>query len=497
VLTLLAGCGRPAPEPVVFRWWAAREAPEFDPEGPPAALRQSLERLLTRSLVAEDSLGRPVLEAAESLSISEDGLRYTFRLRAGLRFTDGSTCGSEDFRAGLLAGLGRTDHGTRSWLLGAVRGVEAIRPRRPLPEIAIRAPDPGRLVIELARPDSLLLRKLATPGASSAWKRREPAASWAGAIGLGPYRVDRSSPRELSLARAAGAGPDTVRVGFGPGAARARAALRGGAIDLLWPAPPSLLVQPPPAGFVVRTGGALPSRRLSLVLRADTPPTSRLAARRAVAHGIARSEVTRRLGAGAREVGEWLPGAGLASLPGLDRAAVQEWLERGKLGRSFHIRLAYDADGAGGALASGLEGDLARSGLSVDPIPLRGKAFTREALLGQAQALLVEEQGVIEGPLGVLATSVLPLRGPAVGAFRSGWRTREFDPWLTARNPQATLDPRGAERRLEVETVVVPLCALEWLWIERQGGPRVGFHPRFGPGPAGSVTPVELAAIRR
>ncbi|MEO5618953.1 MAG: ABC transporter substrate-binding protein [Candidatus Eisenbacteria bacterium] len=484
---LLAGCPQRV-TPVVFHWWAGGQAPVFDPDGPPDPLRQAFERLLTRALVTEDSLGRPVLDGAQSVEVSSDRLRYTFSIRPGLRFVDGAVCGSDAFRVALLAGLTRTDHGTRLWQLGAVRGIEGVRPRRELPVLAITAPDPATLVIDLARPDSMLLHKLAAPGTSGAWVAREEAPSWSGAVGLGPYRVQRTDARTLVLVRVSGAGPDTVSVRFGVGAARARSALRGGEFDLMWPLPPALLDQPLPAAFASRTRGASPPRRLSLVMRADVPKTTRLAARRALAHGIARSELVRRLGEGAGEVGEWLPGAGPAELPGLDRDEIQRWLERGKLGRSFHVRVAFDADGAGAALARGLQGDWARSGLSVDLVPLRGKDFSREALQGQAQVLLVEEQGLIEGPLGVLATSVLPIRGPSVGAFRTGWRTREFDPWLLPRKTQPAFDPELALRRLEEETVVVPLCMLDWLWVEKAGGQPVGVHPRFGPAPAALVT---------
>ncbi len=491
ILALLAasGCERAAPEPVVFHWWAGRPAPKFDPDGPPDALRAALERLLTRPLVSLDSLGRPVPDAAGAIEVSEDGLTYRFRLRPGLRFSDGSPCGADDYRRALVAGLGRDDHGTRAWLLAAVRGVEAVRPRRPPPVVAVSAPDSGTVQVELARADTTLLQKLAVPGTSAAWKDREPSESWQGAMGNGPYRVLRSGHRELVLLRRSGTGPDTVEIRFAIGAARARAALRGGGVDLLWPVPPSLLDQPLPAAFESRTRAARPERRLTLVLRSDVPPTTRIAARRALAHGVARAEIPRRVGAGARELGEWLPGAGPASLPGFDRAEIRGWLERGKLGRSIRVRLAYDADGAGAAIARGLEGEWARSDLSAELRPLRGDEFTREALLGQSQALLVEEQGLFEGPIGVLAAAVLPIRGPAVGAFRTGWRTREFDPWLVPRRPPPAFPSELARRRLEEETVLLPLCGLDWLWVERKGGPGVGFHPRFGPFPAGSVPP--------
>src|SRR5262249_40626631 len=79
-----AGCGGKHADTVRFRWWMARTAPSFDPDGPPDAVRASIERLLTRSLVEEDTLGKPVLVAARKLTISPDRLRYTFEIRDDL-----------------------------------------------------------------------------------------------------------------------------------------------------------------------------------------------------------------------------------------------------------------------------------------------------------------------------------------------------------------------------------------------------------------------------
>jgi len=496
VLVLAAGCAKPPASRSVFRWYASREAPRFDPLGPPDPLRDALGALLTHSLLRTDTLGRPSLDAAERVAISPDRKRYTFTLRPGLRFTDGRACDSDAFRAALLAGLARTDHGTMAWRLAAVRGVDLIRAKRPQPPIAITAPDPRTLVLELALPDSLLLEKLAMPGATAAWESVDTTSDWKHAIGTGPYRVATSDARGLVLDRVDGAGPDTVTVRFGIGVPRARAVLRGGQTDLLWPLPPSLVDQPLAPGWDLHTRAASPERRLTLVFRADVPPTTKLAARRVFAHGIERAELPRRLGAGAREIREWLPGAGPADLPALDQTEIQGWLDRGKLGRSVHATLAYDADGAGASLARGLQFDWARFGLYVDLLALRGRAFEAEALGGQTQMLLVEEQGLVPGLSGILAAAVMPLRGPAVGGWRSGWRTRDLDPWIFPRRSPIAPETAFAKQRMEEETVVLPLVALDWSWIERAGAPAVHFDPRLGPLPA-AVSPPENSAIRR
>jgi hypothetical protein len=158
-------------------------------------------------------------------------------------------------------------------------------------------------------------------------------------------------------------------------------------------------------------------------------------------------------------------------------------MDLAKLGRSFHVRMAYDADGMAAAVARAMQGQWARLGIDVELIPLRGDALTRQLLSGDAQLLLVEEQPRLRGPGAVIADLVLPLRGPAVGAFRTGWRTREFDTWLDPKDGVAP-DPDALARRLEDERIVVPLADLPWSWIERSANP-AAFDPGLGPECAG------------
>src|SRR5204863_3076063 len=62
-----AGCARKEPVTTTFSWVLGGSEPAFDPHGPPDARRWALERLLTYGLVAEDSAGRVVPAAAESV----------------------------------------------------------------------------------------------------------------------------------------------------------------------------------------------------------------------------------------------------------------------------------------------------------------------------------------------------------------------------------------------------------------------------------------------
>jgi len=500
-LVLLLGgvaCGARPPRVVTCSWWVGRSAPTFDPGGPPDAVRWSLERLLTRGLVEEDGEGRIVPVAAARVEVARDGLTITFHLRRDLRFTNGARCRSDEFRAAIEAGLQRTDHATAAWSLAAVRGVDAVRSGRPLPALGIETPDDSTLVLELARPDSLLLRKLALPGLCTAWLGPAPAAGWKGAVGLGPYRVvEAERDQRLVLARAAARArrgdserPDTVSVRFAAGAARLRAALRAGRVDVLWPVPGTLLVEALPEPYRRAAAPASPRRRLLLVMRADVPPTSRPAARRALAHGLHRAEITRLLGSGAREPVAWWPGAMPFEFPKLDAHDVAAWLERGRLGRSFHAVMVFDGDGPGAAVGRSLQGEWAGLNLSVDLSPLRGEALAVESLSGwRAHLVLAEWQPLIADPAAELAMLVLPLRGPAVGPIRTGWRTREFDPWIRPGQAAAPLDLDEVERRLAEQLIALPLADLDWTWVERSGAPKVTIHLHFGPEVANVVTP--------
>lgn len=193
---LPAGCAGRAPvRGTNCVWIAGRPQPAFDPAGPPDPLRWSLELLLARGLVEEDSSGTLVPAAAERWDWSGDSLTLVFHLRPGLAFNDGSPCVSADFARALVAGLGREDHGTRAWLLGAVSGVERVRAGRPLPPLGVETPDARTLVLHLARRDPLLPAKLALPGLGTPWSAR----------GSGGWRTPRGSGRTGCWARSPGA----------------------------------------------------------------------------------------------------------------------------------------------------------------------------------------------------------------------------------------------------------------------------------------------------
>jgi hypothetical protein len=152
--------------------------------------------------------------------------------------------------------------------------------------------------------------------------------------------------------------------------------------------------------------------------------------------------------------------------------------------------MLLDGDGEGTAVARSLQGEWARLNLSVDLLPLRGQALAGEALSGwRTHLLLADWQPLIDDPAAELAGLAMPPRGPAVGPLRTGWRTREFDPWIRPEGGVEPLDLDGVERRLAEQLIALPLADLDWTWIERTGAAKAGVHPHFGPEVAPFVTP--------
>ena len=483
VTAVSCGGGSKEAPPVRVTWVVGQAMPDFDPLGPPDPVRAAIERLISRGLVEEDSTGAVVPAAAESIAVSGDGLQYRFHLRADLSFADGAPCRSDAFREAIEAGINRLDHSTYTWLFASVQGMAKVRAGRPLPALGIATPDPRTLVISLSHEDSLFLRKLAYPGAAVPWRRMADG----GFDGIGSYRVAAISPQRLTLARRAAAGPDSIQIRFVPSAARVRALLRAAVPDLVWPIPPDLLDQALPPVYRSLSRPARPNRRLLIVFRPDLPPTSKPTARHALASGLSRPELIEALGKLGEDRSVGLNGAPPYEFPKDDPSQVREWLQRGDLGISLHVVMAYSADGAGARVARTLQSEWARNGLDVELRPFREPVVTTEMLRpGGAQLLLVEDQSILSSPLAELASVVMPMRGPPVGAFRSGWTTREFDAWVWPAGNSPPLGVGAAQQRLVDEDVALPIANLPWVWVVRSNL-EGRFHPRFGPDPASAA----------
>ncbi len=101
--------------------------------------------------VDPDNFPKPIPDIAESWSVSPDGLTYTFKVRDGVRFLDGSALSSRDVKA------------TFDRLRAPPPGVVSIRQALFAGIASIDTPDPRTVVMTLKEPDSSFLDTVGLP----------------------------------------------------------------------------------------------------------------------------------------------------------------------------------------------------------------------------------------------------------------------------------------------------------------------------------------------
>ncbi|MFT5430732.1 MAG: oligopeptide transport system substrate-binding protein, partial [Myxococcota bacterium] len=123
----------------------------------PRVAESVLEGLLTLS-----ATGEPVAGVAERWSVSDNGLVWTFHLRAGLTWSDGTPLGAQDFVWSLRRALSPATANPQVAMLAAISGATAVAAGTAKPEsLGVAAPDAHTLTITLVRPQAGLPRLLA------------------------------------------------------------------------------------------------------------------------------------------------------------------------------------------------------------------------------------------------------------------------------------------------------------------------------------------------
>ncbi len=125
-------------------------------------------RALSEGLVSPSPDGHSVVPAAaEHWVISEDGLTYTFHLRKGAQWSDGSPVVSSDFLSSYRRLLTPSTAAPKAHLFYPVKGARAFHngSESDFSTVGFAAPDPLRLVIQLRRATPRFLMYVA----SAAW----------------------------------------------------------------------------------------------------------------------------------------------------------------------------------------------------------------------------------------------------------------------------------------------------------------------------------------
>src|SRR5256712_2129418 len=208
-------------------------------------------------------------------SVSRDGLTWSFTLRDGVRFHDGTPLTSADVVASFMRQL-RPDASGPSVVWSALfRGTPGV-------VRDVRAPDPRTVQIVLLQPYAPLVTVLAHPGLGVV-KSVTGGDGTARLIGTGPYRVVDASAERLALEAVPGywaAPPKSERLVFleVSGDDQAEAELDARTIDIWFPPGPPR-----------RTEGALslPGLRVGyLAFQTEKVPFSRKKLRQAVAAAL-------------------------------------------------------------------------------------------------------------------------------------------------------------------------------------------------------------------
>ncbi|HEX6929387.1 MAG TPA: peptide ABC transporter substrate-binding protein, partial [Gammaproteobacteria bacterium] len=161
---LLSGCEPAAERPAALRIGNQAEPASLDPhrsEGVPA---RTIQRDLFEGLVAEDPAGKLVPGVARDWTLSDDGLRWTFRLQPEARWSNGDPVTAADFVFSLRRAVTPETGGIVSETLLPIKNAAAILAGRASPEtLGVSATSPRTLVIALETPTPYFLAMLTHP----------------------------------------------------------------------------------------------------------------------------------------------------------------------------------------------------------------------------------------------------------------------------------------------------------------------------------------------
>jgi peptide/nickel transport system substrate-binding protein len=302
IATILIG-GRLAPavaESGVLRVAVPQLPPALDPatalEGPvPLIARQVFDTLV--QYVDGGTDVEPGL--AIQWSASRDGLVWTFKLREGVLFHDGTLLAAqhvvESLGREILPGHARAPNGSVAGQL--LRGTPGVVRQ-------IRARDSRTIEIALSQPYAPLLTVLAHPAFSIVLPSLAPDGSVAKWLGTGPFTLAEIGADRIVLDATSGhwrRGPRLQRIVLtaAPDEARAEAALGAQELDVIFPAGPPVRVD---------RAASIPGWRVGyLALQTEKAPFNRVKVRRAVATALDPGPIALVLGKAATPLQTFLP----------------------------------------------------------------------------------------------------------------------------------------------------------------------------------------------
>ncbi|MFV0431925.1 MAG: peptide ABC transporter substrate-binding protein [Alphaproteobacteria bacterium] len=109
-------------------------------------------------LMTEDVYGKPILGAAASYEMSEDGLTYTFKLKEGLKWSDGSPLTAHDFEYAFKRLFNPATAASYAWLQFAIKNSEEYNKGEvSADEVGVKALDDTTIRFDLKEPTPFFL----------------------------------------------------------------------------------------------------------------------------------------------------------------------------------------------------------------------------------------------------------------------------------------------------------------------------------------------------
>ncbi len=258
------------------------EPPHLDPTGgAAAAIDEIVYANVFEGLTRIDSSGQPQPGLAESWTVSEDGKEYTFKLRSGVKYHDGTDFNAEDVKFSLDRARAEDSTNAQKKLFQQITAVDVV--------------DPATVKVTLANPQGLFIYNMGLGDAvivaseSAATNKEKP-------IGTGPFKFDSwTKGASIKLSKAEGYWGEPValeKVEFRviPDAAAAVPALLAGDVQAFPIIPAEALAQlraEPKLKVVV----GLTEGETILSLNNKKAPFDKLEVRQAIASAVDRDAV--------------------------------------------------------------------------------------------------------------------------------------------------------------------------------------------------------------
>lgn len=125
-----------------------------------------IKSLYSRLMDYEPGTANLIPSLAETFGVSDDGLTYTFKLRKGVKFTNGREVVASDVKYSIERAVNPKTQGPGAGFFGSIKGYEDVTGGKTTTLEGIAAPDDLTVIFHLSRPDATFLHVLAINFAS-------------------------------------------------------------------------------------------------------------------------------------------------------------------------------------------------------------------------------------------------------------------------------------------------------------------------------------------